>query len=689
MFNGTAAMIRAIRPSRALVAFVAAAFILPIIGSIGLFVAMDAASRGQVIETLALERAQRVSKVVDVDLERSWASMGAMATSQGVAERNWPKARLRAQVIAGLNPDWRSVTLIDAAGRTLFTTADAKEPAFTAAQLSFINPGPGVSTGGIERRSGRCTCVILGQVIAAPEGHMTLVVELDPRHFEDMLLADSPADMVTAIVDRRGNFIARSLDFDNRVGLPATHFVRDAMAQAQSGLYDGKTYEGFANRTAFKTSAATGWSTHIAVSSRLLASPRLHLWMSTMIVTVAALLFAASLAWLALRALTAQRAVEERMRAAERMEALGKLTGGIAHDFNNMLAVTIGNLDLAQRRAAKGQDPARNIETALEGARRAADLTRRMLTFSRRQNLETEVLDTQGLVEEMVGLLERTIGDHITLRTRLAEGLWPVHSDRSQLENSLVNLATNARDAMADGGVMILGAINVAGGGEVNGHRITGDHVAFFVSDSGTGMTEAVRRRALEPFFTTKDVGRGTGLGLSQIYGFVSQSGGELIIESAPGKGTTVWIVLPRSAATAMAPAQDSVISAPAETPGLDIVLAEDDERVAATTVSALEELGHVVRVAPNGAEALKLVETAVPDLLISDILMPVMNGNQLVEAVRRQYPGLPVLFISAYNPDSAETANSPGVPLLRKPYSMDSLQAAIARLNVTPRALR
>ncbi len=685
MLEWLASDFRGLKPTRILIAFVAASILLPLIVSIGIFSAIESASRGQLIETLAMEKAQRVSSVVDVDLGRSIASIRAVATSQAVHDHDWVKARIRAQVIQEMNVDWHSVTLIDrGTGTTLFSTL-ADVPPLQPRDLDFLTPGAPVAIGGIAPRPGRCTCVLIAAPLAANMDRI-VVVELDPERIQSILLADTARDTVTAVVDRKGNFIARSVDIAHRIGQPATRFVRDALAHGRSGFYNGKTYEGFTNRSAFVASPLTGWSVHIAVSSKLLSAPRRNLVLAIVLAGAAAVLFAAALAWLGLRAIAAQQRAEDRMRSAERMDALGKLTGGIAHDFNNMLAIIIGNLDLAQRRAAKGGDPMRFVDMAQEGARRAADLTRRMLTFSRHQGLESEVLATEAVIDDVTALLERTIGEHIALDTRIDDDVWPIHADRGQLENCLVNLAANARDAMPSGGSLTLGATNVATGGQVAGHRVAGDHVAVFVSDTGTGMSPETRQRALEPFFTTKSVGRGTGLGLSQVYGFVRHSGGELIIDSSLGKGTTIWVVLPRSAIDPATRPEDAAAAVPMAAGGLDIVLAEDDLRVQATTAAALEELGHRVRIANNGREALDLIAAGRPDLVISDILMPEMDGNQLAEQIAQHHAGLPVLFVSAYDPENP-------IPIadnfLRKPYTLDSLDAAITRLRVriaTPR---
>ncbi len=321
-------------------------------------------------------------------------------------------------------------------------------------------------------------------------------------------------------------------------------------------------------------------------------------------------------------ALTLRRRVEQRtdelksaqasLVQAQKMEAVGQLTGGIAHDFNNMLAVVIGNLDIAKRRMAQGRgDVARQIDNAMDGAQRAAALTQRLLVFARRQPLEAAPTDLNQLLADLSELLRRTLGETVRIEAATAPDLWIVAVDQAEMESAVINLAINARDAMPRGGTLRIETANVAIGAAdaAEGALTPGDYVAVTVADSGTGMPPDVAARAIEPFFTTKEVGRGTGLGLSQVYGFIRQSGGRVEIASEEGLGTTVRLYLPcHQSGPAAAPAEAEGGGTPRGSPGEVILVVEDEDQVRRTTIEALTELGYGVREARSGVEALAIL---------------------------------------------------------------------------------
>ncbi|MCJ7420809.1 ATP-binding protein [Sphingomicrobium astaxanthinifaciens] len=386
----------------------------------------------------------------------------------------------------------------------------------------------------------------------------------------------------------------------------------------------------------------------------------------------------------ALRAEAEEReAAEARLRQAQKMEAVGQLTGGIAHDFNNMLAVVVGGLDLARRHIdGPRRDLMSHLGNAMEGATRAAALTRRLLSFARAEPLLPERVEAKQMIGSMRELLDRTLGEQISITYAIAEDAWPVFVDAHQFENALLNLALNARDAMAGEGQLEIRADNVTlAAGEVGDIR-AGDYLRVAVRDTGKGMSDEVRERAFEPFFTTKDVGKGTGLGLSQIFGFAHQSGGEIGIDTEVGKGTTVAIYLPRTdvAATAQpvaplaaAQEEDGIVCANAR-----ILVVEDDPRVRTATVGALEDLGYDPVSCSSGAEALSLFAPGRFDLVISDVIMPEMTGTELVRHLTAAEPGLAVLFVTGYvgDDESDELADH---ELLRKPFTVGALSKAVA----------
>ncbi|MES2711420.1 MAG: PAS domain S-box protein [Pseudomonadota bacterium] len=371
-------------------------------------------------------------------------------------------------------------------------------------------------------------------------------------------------------------------------------------------------------------------------------------------------------------------AAEESLRQSQKMEAIGQLTGGIAHDFNNMLQGVVGGLEMARRRLEEGRqaDTTRYLVAAREAAGRAAGLTRRLLAFARRQRLEPRALDANALVSGMAELVRRTIGPGIALELGLGEGQWRVHCDPGELESALLNLCINARDAMPSGGRLTIDThalrLSRADLRETQDAE-PGDYVAITVQDTGIGIPADLLDRVVEPFFTTKPQGQGTGLGLSQVWGFARQSGGLLRIESMPGQGTRVRILLPRGhdepAGADIAPAMPDWETGDAT----GTVLLVDDETAARIPAAEhLRDRGYRVVEAPDGPTALRLLDSGIrPDLLITDMGLPGgMNGRQVAEVTRERIPGLPVLFITGY----AGTSLPPGTEVIGKPFDLDDL---------------
>jgi len=390
---------------------------------------------------------------------------------------------------------------------------------------------------------------------------------------------------------------------------------------------------------------------------------------------------------------TGRRRAEEALRQALKMEAIGQLTGGVAHDFNNLLQVISGNLYLLQQRVAKGNlsepDLRRLIEGASRGAQRAATLTQRLLAFSRRQPLDPRSLEVNHLVTRMSELLRHTLGESISIETVLAGGLWRIFSDADELENALLNLAVNARDAMPEGGRLTIETANAYiddAYAVAQEDVIPGQYVMIAVSDTGAGMSKEVIARAFEPFFTTKDSGQGTGLGLSQVYGFVKQSGGHVKIYSEPNDGTTVKIYMPRfidQSPESLDQASQALL--PSGIGEKIILVVEDDDDVRANATTMLRELGYGVLEAPDGPSALRVLEDRFDvDLLFTDVGLPGgMNGRQLADQARLRRPDLRVLFTSGYarNAIVHQGRLDPGVELLSKPFTLAQLAAKIQQM--------
>ncbi|UYY76885.1 response regulator [Sphingomonas sp. R1] len=386
----------------------------------------------------------------------------------------------------------------------------------------------------------------------------------------------------------------------------------------------------------------------------------------------------------------ARREAEARAAQADRLDAIGRLTGGVAHDFNNMLAVIIGNLELAEAKLNRGDvDVIRHIDGAMDGARRSATLTRRLLAFARLQPLDPVVTQINELIKGIEELLIRTLGERVSIECELDPDLWHVNVDPGQLEGALVNLAVNARDAMPDGGSLHIRTRNVSGSHVTDGppDLVGHDHIVIEVTDTGTGMSEEVQARAFEPFFTTKEPGRGTGLGLSQLYGFMRQSGGGVKIRSSLGSGTTIALYLPRCEAP-LAAVQRMVTArttAPRAVGGETILVVEDEDRVRKATSETLQELGYRVLEASDGTQALELLSGSVTvDLVLSDIVMPGMSGSELADVVRRQRPEMRFLFMSGYSADQFGERSHGGddrIDLLTKPFTRDRLARHVRKL--------
>lgn len=395
------------------------------------------------------------------------------------------------------------------------------------------------------------------------------------------------------------------------------------------------------------------------------------------------------------RDITDQRAMEDALRQSQKMEAVGQLTGGIAHDFNNLLQGIIGSLDIMERRLAQGrtQELGRWFDGAKSSAQRAAALTHRLLAFSRRQPLDPRPVQANPLIASMEDLLRRTLGETITLDLRLDPALWLTRCDPNQLENAILNLAINARDAMPDGGTLEIETQNVTLDGHApawNRDLPPGDYIAIRVADTGSGMDRNTAERAFEPFFTTKPIGQGTGLGLSMIYGFARQSEGHTQIDSAPGKGTAIRLFLPRIAdQMAEAPLADAVAELKRTRNREVVLVVEDEPIVRSLIVDILEELGYATLEAADGNAGVAFLSTADRiDLLITDIGLPDINGRQVADTGRKLRPGLSILFMTGYaeNAALAEGFLQDGMELITKPFAVDALAAKISEMIVPGR---
>jgi PAS domain S-box-containing protein len=385
------------------------------------------------------------------------------------------------------------------------------------------------------------------------------------------------------------------------------------------------------------------------------------------------------------RDMTEQRAMQEQLHQAQKMEAIGQLTGGVAHDFNNLLTVILGNLETLWRELPADDSRLRRaVDQATRGAQRAATLTQQLLAFSRRQPLNPKPTDINRLVSGMSDLIRRTLSEDISVETVLGGGLWRVEVDSHQLESALLNLAVNSRDAMPNGGKLTIETVNTHLDAEYVARfaeLAPGQYVVICVTDTGTGMTREVMARAFDPFFTTKPVGSGTGLGLSQVFGFVKQSGGHVKLYSEVGEGTTIKIYLPRLMRDVTAVEPETPAPAPRGQATETILVVEDDEDVRRYSTECLRELGFSILEANDGASALRILDHhSEVSLLFTDVGLPGINGRELVEEARRRRPALRVLFTTGYarNAIVHQGRLDPGLELLTKPFTRSQLASRV-----------
>jgi PAS domain S-box-containing protein len=375
--------------------------------------------------------------------------------------------------------------------------------------------------------------------------------------------------------------------------------------------------------------------------------------------------------------LTAMRRVEAQLRQAQKMEAIGQLTGGVAHDFNNLLTVVLGNLELLQPRL-QDERSMRHLRAAQRAAQRGGELTQQLLAYARRQTISPRPVDLAAMIGGMGDLLQRSLGGLVRVDITLDGDLWPAYCDPTQLELMLLNLAINARDAMPSGGVISIAAHNLPADGKRPPDLDLGDYVSISVIDSGSGMSAEIRDRAFEPFFTTKEPGKGSGLGLAQVWGLAQQFGGTVLLDSAPGRGTTVQVFLPRAEAVAAAEADAPDRNDATARAGGVVLIVDDDANARDVAAAFIEHDGYAVRLAASGQEALACLAQCDISLALVDYAMPGMSGAEFVRRAQEQRSGLPVVFVTG-NPDALAAEAAPEVvPVVMKPYTRAGLANAV-----------
>lgn len=525
------------KEARRSTALVALAALVPLI-LLGVLLLAGSFHNARVQAELAtVARTQKLNALIDSELMIDRGALLVLSGSEAILNSNWPAARLRALAVKQQRPHWHNVILTTAAtGTPVWQTADTPlaGESLSASITDFLGSGETGAIGGIETSNDLCRCISIHHLIRIGSEEFVLSVLRDVTDIQALLVETVEANEVGAIVDRNGFFIARSLDIENRFGTPATQYVREAVARGGSAVYEGVTYEQLRNHTAYSTSAASGWSSHIAVPATRFELLGVGSVGSAMLAVAAALLFAGLFVFYAFRDARARRLAQRAQFQSQKLEALGHLSGTVAHDFNNLLAVVEACFRIIQRQQLTDSQKETIAEGMVATAKGSA-LIQQLLGFAREKPVELTCINLAEAVQGCRGLISRSLGSQIGLEINLGGNLAHVTTNMGQFELALLNLATNARDAMPKGGQFIISAQQSPVRGCVD----------LIVKDNGPGMSEETAARAFEPYFTTKGEGKGTGLGLAQVHLLATQSGGSLHLETSPGKGAMFTLRLP------------------------------------------------------------------------------------------------------------------------------------------------
>jgi two-component system NtrC family sensor kinase len=651
---------------------------------------------------IAAGHAQAVLQSVDVTMNSVEQITRGRSPESLRSEESELNARLK-EMRAAI-PDIESIWLFDAAGRPIASSLlipvppglDVSARDFFVSQRDVGAPlfvgevfSPSITTRNIFAVSKR-------RIDGTGNFSGVTEVSIQPAAFESFFAGIARGTSSSlALIREDGSLLARfPVPASVGIKLDASSGFEGLISQApQGGRYTSVSAIDKVERR-FATRKLTGFPIYVTAS--LTTADIRHGWVALMashlIFGVPATLLLIALVLVAMgrtRAFYAEaerrEVLEANLRQSQKMDAIGQLTGGIAHDFNNLLTIIIGNLQMALRREHDSKLQGW-ISNAMAGAERAAALTKRLLAFSRSQPLDPRPLDVNRLVAASSELLNRTLGEKISIETVGSAGLWQTEVDAAELESSIINLAINARDAMPDGGKLTIETGNAFLDErycEAFQDLTPGQYVMISVTDTGCGMPKEVAEKATEPFFTTKPTGQGTGLGLSQVYGFIKQSGGHLRIDSEPGEGTTVKIYLPRSRTRGpeLAPSSAGASSRLEEGSGETILVVEDDADVRTYVVEALNGVGYRVLEAADAEAALAILAAdAEIRLMLTDVVMPGMNGRALADAAKQSHPGVKMLFMTGYSRNAIvhQGRLDPGVALIQKPFSQDLLASRI-----------
>ncbi len=645
---------------------IAAAALVPLLLFAIFQIGFAAREQRRAVEARALNLSQQLIIRTDGETNRIATILDALATSQALEDGNWRALGKRYGEFAGLHRDLRGFRVRDLySERTLLQAGVAPAQSILTADGRAATRPLFVGFA----RSSACRCLMFERSAMTGDGRRVIIDLLtDSDVFYKLLPPAGEQNAAAAINGPRARFIARNVDQDRRFAAMSSSYLQKAVASGLSeGIYKGFTLEQVENYTAFARSSLTGWTAHVALGSSEIDEPTTRFLASLAMAAILSLLLAGLLILFAVRQMRQARAVADKMQQSQKLEALGQLTGGLAHDFNNLLTPVIGALDLLSKRDSLDERSRRLAAGALASAQRSAKLTSQLLAFSRRQKLSIGPVPVQRLVTDVGDLIERSLGGRNRFEFSVDSAVHCVASDSNQLEVALLNLALNARDASPEGSVISLKV-----------RQDGADHVLFEMQDHGSGMDEKTRSRALEPFFTTKPTGQGTGLGLAQVFGVVTQSGGTMAIKSVVGEGTTVILRLPQCEAKEAAQVATDEPSSAVQL--LRLLVVDDDASVRAAITGLLIEDGHSVEAVASGISALALLRESEVDLVVADFLMPEMTGAELIKTARELGLDTRFLLVSGYSDSEAIAAASDNAALLQKPFTAEELRQAVAK---------
>jgi signal transduction histidine kinase/CheY-like chemotaxis protein len=638
------------------------------------------------LQQSALEQTRDLSALVEAQLSRQLVLVSSLALLPALDDLSnlapFAEALRRTQAVQSA---WLSAFVADPDGRILIRTSSSLRSKVVDLEgfrqvVDRAVPSIGSIATGARQRS----IPIRAPVVRNGAVKAVVVAAIRPDIIgEELRRAGLPAQWTGTVIDNDGRIVARTHDDATAVGLAASAAALSARTQATEGIYEGRLLEGVPTVSAFHVSPRTGYSVHIGIPRAIFRAPLDQATWIAVLGGGASLALAGVFLFLLAREISLRRGEALALERAQRMEALGRLTGGVAHDFNNLLTVITGNLELLGRRIPAA-GASRSFEAIRKAADRGANITRGLLSFSRAGFSRHIVVDINQQLREALGVVQQTLDPSSTVELDLDDGLPQVSLDPVQFDLALLNLAANARDAMLTPGTVRISSRAVAA---LDGTP----SVAIAVSDPGNGIPPGVLKRVFEPFFTTKGIGEGSGLGLTQVYGFAQNAGGVAQIDSRPGVGTTVTIILP--GASEPGEAEPSIIetdSTASSSPAGRVLLVDDNEAVRSVAAAYLRDCGFAVAEAADAASAIGLLEQSSFEAIVSDVVMPgAIDGIGLAREVGRRWPLTPLILISGYAKSLADAGNV-GARLLAKPFAPAALVDVIRQeMDVAGRASR